>query len=291
MYKLFNELFEVKIKEKGAELSSFFSKRKNTEYMWQGNPDIWSGQAPILFPVIGCLKDDGYLFKGKEYKMPKHGFVRHSEKFEVVDQSNQTISFRLKSDEELKRMYPFEFEFLLTYEIKGSRLEVKHEIKNIGNRDMYFSLGGHPAFVCPRNDGEEYEDYYLEFTDEETDHTYEIMADGLIGGNTKPVLANTKTLPLHKELFIDDALVFKNLKSRKCSLKSRKSSAVLSVEYPGFPYLGIWAKPGGHFVCIEPWIGIADSFDSNRDFTQKDGIIKLEASKEFTASYFITVEE
>jgi len=291
MYSLSNEQFHIKVKEEGLELSSFFSKNTQTEYMWQGDPTVWPGQAPVLFPIIGGLRDGVYRFREKEYKLPKHGFIRHSTKLVCKERTETKLVFELKADEETLAMYPFEFLFRLTYELIGSKLEVKHEVCNWEEDSMYFSLGGHPAFACPRRENESYDDFYLEFETQETDHTYRVLENGLIGDETEPILKNTKTLGLSPELFVKDALVFKNLKSRICSLKCTKSNAVVRVEYPGFPYLGIWAKPVGKFVCIEPWMGISDVWNSKQDFTTKEGIIELDAGKNFEVSYFILVEE
>ena len=290
MYTLQNELLKIAVKKTGAELCKITGIKHNTNFMWDGNPDVWSGIAPNLFPIIGALKNDTYLFEGKTYTLPKHGFIRHNTNLEVVEQTNKTLTFKLTYSEELLKIYPFKFEFYISYILTENTLEIKHTIKNIDTTPLYFSLGGHPAFKCPVFENETYEDYFLEFEHSENSKTHCInMADGLISSKTKPVFDNTNILPLKHNLFNEDALVFKDLKSRSVCLKSKLQGDILTVSYPDFPYLGIWAKPTGDYVCIEPWLGIADHENTNQNFITKEGVLKLEAGKTFVASYSVSI--
>jgi galactose mutarotase-like enzyme len=176
--------------------------------------------------------------------------------------------------------------------LKDNVIELIHTIKNLDNKNMYFSLGGHPAFKCPVYKDENYEDYTLEFEHKENSKTHLInMANGLISPKTKTVFNNTNSLPLKHELFNDDALIFKDLKSKKVLLKSKTHGTILSCEYKDFPYLGLWAKPNGDYVCIEPWLGIADKENTNQNIKDKEGILTLEAGKIFKASYSIEIDE
>ena len=156
---------------------------------------------------------------------------------------------------------------------------------------VILSLGGHPGFNCPIHKEEEYSDYYLEFDKPETAPAWEVLENGLIGMETRPAFDEPTKIKLHPQIFNKDALVFKNLNSSKVSLKSKRSNQVISMQFDDFPYLGIWAIPNAPYVCIEPWLGIADSEDSNRDLTEKEGILSLESKKIFMASYSITIEE
>ncbi len=291
MHSIKNEFFKVSVKEIGAELSSIKSVKSGKEYVWDGNPDVWNSQAPNLFPVIGCLKDNGFLYKGQEYKCPKHGFVRNNRNVVLVEKTENSLAFRLMYSKESLEIYPFKFEFNITYRLEENKVLVEHMIVNHGEGPMLFSLGGHPGFKCPMNEDETYDDYYLEFEQPETSQTWRVQKDGLIGKETFPVFDEPKIIKLHPDLFNDDALVFKDLKSTKVSLKSRRSGQVLSVSFNGFPYLGIWAKPAADYVCIEPWIGIADSFDTNRNFETKEGLITLQPKENFNACYSIEIEE
>ncbi len=291
MYSIKNNYFQVSVKEVGAELCSIKSLKSNKEYIWEGTPDVWAAHAPNLFPVIGCLKDDGFLYKGKEYNCPKHGFVRKNKNVSLVEQTSNSLTFNLKYSDESLEIYPFKFEFIIEYILEENELILKHTIINHGDEQMLFSLGGHPGFTCPLNEDESYTDYYLEFEKPETIQTWQVQKNGLIGKETLPVLDNSAVINLHPHIFDNDALVFKNLNSSKVSLKSKKSQQVLSVSFKGFPYLGIWAKPNAKYVCIEPWIGIADSVDADRNFENKEGLISLLAKEIFIASYSITIEE
>ncbi|MFC5623669.1 aldose 1-epimerase family protein [Algoriphagus winogradskyi] len=281
----------VKVNPLGIELSSIKNKATGLEYLWQGDPNFWKGQAPVLFPIIGALKDGFTVINGQKYEMPKHGIVRNSSKPELVEQTDSTLRFRLSGDQESMLNYPYNFQLDILFTLKGKSLSVEHHISNLGDSAMFYSLGAHPAFNCPLKDGEEYEDYFLEFEQLETDSTWLVEKNGLIGLDQKLVLNHTDKLHLNKHLFDEDALIFKNLKSRKVSLTHHSRGPILSVKFEDFNYLGIWAKPFAPFVCIEPWLGIGDSVDSNQDFEEKEGILKLEPHKSHTKVYEITILE
>ncbi|WP_317164055.1 aldose 1-epimerase family protein [Algibacter sp. L1A34] len=290
MYTLQNELLKIAVKKTGAELCKITSVKHNTDFMWDGNPDVWAGIAPNLFPIIGALKNDTYKFEGKRYNLPKHGFIRHSEDLKVIEQTENSLTFKLIYNDDLLKLYPFKFEFYIIYSLTGNTLKIKHTIKNIDDKALYFSLGGHPAFKCPVFKNETYDDYFLEFEHAENSKTHCInMENGLISSSTKPVFENTNLLPLKHDLFNEDALVFKDLKSRSAILKSKLNGEILTVSYPDFPYLGVWAKPTGNYVCIEPWLGIADNENTNQDLITKEGILKLEAKNDFSASYSVKI--
>lgn len=291
MQTINNKNFQVSVKDIGAELCSFKSLNSNKEYIWKADPEVWAAHAPNLFPVIGCLKEDGFLYQGEEYKCPKHGFVRKNNNVVLIEKTANSLVFGLKYSEESHKIYPFKFEFIIQYMLENNRLIVQHTIINHGDDTMLFSLGGHPGFTCPLNADEKYADYYLEFEKPETAQTWHVLENGLIDLETTPVLDSPTIIKLQPHIFDDDALVFKNLNSSKVSLKSKKSGQVLSVEFEDFPYLGIWAKPEADYVCIEPWIGIADSIDSDRNFENKEGLHRLSSRKSFVATYSILIEE
>tara|TARA_R110002050_G_scaffold139804_1_gene264378 strand:+ start:680 stop:1594 length:915 start_codon:yes stop_codon:yes gene_type:complete len=289
MYTLENNKLKIGVKKAGAELSQISSVKNTNEFMWDANPNIWANHAPNLFPIIGALKDDSYIFENQTYQLVKHGFVRYNEDVVLHEQTKASLTFKLKYNDATLQSYPFKFEFYITYKLTDNVIEIIHTVKNIDIKTMYFSLGGHPAFKCPvYNDT--YDDYFLEFEHNETSERHLInMENGLISSNKEPVFKDSNILRLTHELFNDDALVFKDLKSRKVTLKSDTYGAILTVKHPEFPYLGIWAKPNGDYVCIEPWLGIADSEDTNQDFKTKEGILSLKAQESFTASYSIEI--
>ena len=290
-YTVKNKNFEVSVKKNGAELCSFKSLETNTEYIWKADPEVWAAHAPNLFPIIGCLKDGAFLYQGKEYACPKHGFVRKNDNVSFLDQTESSLTFGLKYSEETLKVYPFQFEFQIKFILDNNKLIVEHKITNHGDNIMLFSLGAHPGFTCPIHDGEKYSDYYIEFEKSENAPTWQVLENGLIGNQPLPIFDEPTKINLHSQIFKNDALVFKNLNSSKVSLKSKKSNQVVSMQFEDFPYLGIWAKPNAKYVCIEPWLGIADSFDTDRNFENKEGLLSLEAKKSYKASYSIIIEE
>ena len=291
IHKIENNQLQLAVKQVGAEICSIKSAITGREFIWDANPEIWAGHAPVLFPIVGALKNETYKYDGQEYSLPQHGFARRNKKVELFEKSEKSLVFVLRSNDATKMVYPFDFEFLTKYELQARKIIVTHEVRNTATNEMYFSVGAHPAFKCPLNDGEEYSDYYLEFEQAEQEKSWQIAEGGLIRKETVEVFNNSNIIRLHPDIFNNGALVFKDLKSRKISLKSRKSKQVVSVSYEGFPYMGIWAKPQAEYVCIEPWLGIADSVDANQDITTKEGIIKLRGGETFKTSYFIEVVE
>ena len=288
MQTLKNQTLTVKINPKGAELISLFHEDTQTEYMWSADAAFWGKSSPVLFPIVGALKDNLYRFEGQEYHLPRHGFARERE-FTVENASDESVTFLLTHDEESLKVYPFAFEFRLKYQLHENQLLVTYSVKNIGNKTMYFSVGGHPAFAVPLSADTNYEDYYLEFNKTETFERWGLVEGGLIADHSTDFLLNTNKLALTKELFYDDAIVFKNLQSTDVILKSDKTNFQLKFDFKGFPYLGIWAAKDANFVCIEPWCGIADSEKHNQELTEKEGIIALEIDKIFERTWSVTM--
>ncbi|WP_178985499.1 aldose 1-epimerase family protein [Winogradskyella helgolandensis] len=292
MYSLKNDLLQIHIKSKGAELCNITSAKHKTEFMWQANPEFWGSHAPNLFPIIGCMKDDHYIYNNKTYQMPKHGFVRHNDNFTIKKQSDSSITFSLVSNEKLYSCYPFLFEFEITYTLSKNKLMVTHTITNLDDKTLYFSLGGHPAFNCPLPKDENYTDYYLEFEKEEDSQSYLLnMANGLLTHDTKPAFSEGNKIHLRPDLFNEDALVFKDLKSRIVSLKHNTKGNVLTVNFKDFKHLGIWAKPNAPYVCIEPWLGFADHETTDQKIETKEGILSLASDSVFNASYSIEIDQ
>lgn len=291
MYALQNSKLKIAVKTTGAELCEISSVKNKTDFMWEANPKVWGSYAPNLFPIIGALKEDTYIFEGKKYILPKHGFYRKNTDIKLYEQTENSLTFKLSSNPELLKVYPFKFEFYITYTLIDNKIEVLHTVKNCDTKPMYFSVGGHPAFKCPVFENEQYEDYSLEFENAENSINHMInMENGLISARTKSLFNNTRQIHLTHDLFNEDALVYKDLKSRKVTLKSAKNGNILSVRFPEFPFLGIWAKPEGNYVCIEPWLGIADSETTNQNIKEKEGIIPLQVNKTFKAAYTIEID-
>jgi galactose mutarotase-like enzyme len=291
-YTIKNTQLNIAIKKTGAELCSIQSVKNHKQFMWDANSAVWGNHAPNLFPIIGSLKEDTYIFEGKAYNLPKHGFLRGNTDFELHEHTETSLTLKLTYSDATLKTYPFKFEFYMTYKLTDNKLDIIHTVKNVDDKTMYFSVGGHPAFKCPVFDDENYDDYVLGFEHPETSKTHLInTANGLISNKTKPIFNNNNILPLTHDLFNDDALIFKDLKSKKVSLKSKKHGTILTVSYPDFEYLGIWAKPTGNYVCIEPWLGMADNDDTNQDFKTKEGILTLDAGEIFEVGYEVAIED
>lgn len=288
MHSIQNEYLQIKIKETGAELSSIVAKGR--EYLWQGHADYWTGQAPVLFPFVGRLKDDFYLFEGKKYSLPQHGFFRRSNEIKLIEKSDTKLTFSLKHSEITLKNYPFEFEFQTSYELIENKIKIEHTVINLGAKTLYFSLGEHPAFNCSLLDSDtKHDECYLEFEKEESAAISLLAKGGYISNKTEECLKNTNVLDLPKSVFDKDALVFKTLKSKKVSLVNESEGKLVTLNYYDFPNLGIWAKPMAPYVCIEPWLGYADSINSNNKLEEKEGIISLDAKDNFNCSYSIEV--
>jgi galactose mutarotase-like enzyme len=289
MYYIENQQLKISIHPKGAELQGIFHKGHQLDYLWNGDPVFWGKHSPLLFPIVGTLKDNQYYYQEKAYSLSRHGFARDKE-FALEFQEADALCFLLRSDEATRAVYPFDFELRVIYRLIPGGMSTTYQVKNPALLPMYFSIGGHPAFNVPIVAGTGYDDYYLEFDRMETMPRWPISKDGLIETEPQPMLENTRVLPLTKMLFAKDALVFKNQASAGVKLGSARTARGLRMEFPGFPFLGIWAAPNADFVCIEPWCGIADPADSNQQLVNKEGINRLEAGglfeKTWTLSFF-----
>jgi galactose mutarotase-like enzyme len=234
-----------------------------------------------------CLNDE-ILVDSKLYKMEKHGFARKSN-FKLLELGDSKMTFSLNASEDTLNVYPYLFEFLIGYRLKDNELICSYEVINRDEFPIHFQLGGHPAFAAPFNEGEQLEDYYIEFNENENSPRHLINTQGYFDGRTEPVLNNSKTIPLRKDLFKDDALIFKDLTSRWVSIKSKKHSHNLTVDFNGWDYLGLWAKENAPYVCIEPWLGCADTIGIEKEFSKREGVIQLEVGEEFQRSFVINI--
>ena len=284
-----NDVAVVEIKKAGAEIVSFKSLVNDTEYVWDGNENIWGSHAPVLFPLVCAAVDNEIRVDGKTYEIGNHGFAKFSD-FDVVEANDTTAVFKLTYSEETLAMYPFQFNLFITYTLNGNTLETKYKVENADDKDIYFQLGTHPAFNCPLDKENQFEDYYLEFDEEETLERFFMNAGNcIISGKSEVLIENSKILPLTHELFYDGALVFKKINSKKVTLKSNKSAKNVVVSYENLPTMGIWQKKDAPFVCIEPWYGLADTDNFTGEFKDRDRIIQLKQNETFEASLNIAV--
>lgn len=286
MYQLENDHLRIAIDARGAELKSVYSKPLDLEYMWGADPAYWAKTSPVLFPIVGALKENTYQYEGQGYHLSRHGFARE-QVFNLVAQSADSLTFSIESDADTLKVYPFPFSFSIIYTLTAGELAVGYRVQNNGTGTMFFSVGGHPAFKVPLVEGTRYEDYQLIFETEETTGRWPISKEGLIEKPPQALLHQTRVLPLTKELFSKDAVVLKHLQSQWVQLASDKTTHGWRFFFPLFPYLGLWAAPGADFVCIEPWCGIADSVDADGQLPNKEGIISLAPQQDFNVQWSV----
>jgi len=284
MYTIENGQLRVSINTKGAELHSIFSKETNLEYLWRGDPAFWGKKSPLLFPIVGTLKNNIYLYKNHNYHMNRHGFARDME-FVVSNEAAASITFRLTENKDTLAMYPFAFRLDVMYTLDKDSLSVTYRVSHQNDDDIYFSIGAHPAFAVPLEKHLAYSDYYFDFGNKENAERWMISPEGLIETEPIPFFQQNDQLPITRELFKKDALVFKSLVSHTVTLKTDQSPHGIELHYPGFPYLGLWAAPKADFVCIEPWCGIADGINSNQRLEDKEGIQRLAPGKVFERTW------
>lgn len=288
MHQLSDGPYTIQVSPLGAELRSFLNGDTGIEYIWQRDPAYWAKSSPVLFPIVGGLKNGQYRFNEQVYYLPRHGFARERS-FILTEQTNNSLCYLLASDEETLANYPFPFRLNIRYTLQHNQLQVAYTVTNTGSGTQYFSIGAHPAFRVPLKNDDSFEDYFLEWELPETIGRWPLSADGLIETAPLPLLDNKKILPLTKSLFHKDALVFKHMASRKIAIRSSKHAHGVAMDFQGFPYYGIWSTKDADFVCLEPWCGIADSVDADGELTHKEGMHSLEPDTQFTVSWQVSV--
>ncbi|WP_297075974.1 aldose 1-epimerase family protein [uncultured Enterococcus sp.] len=284
-----NAQYQVTIATLGAEIQQFVDKLNAIEYMWQADPKHWNRHAPVLFPIVGTLKNNQYQVAQKTYTLPRHGFARDQE-FELVEQTNSTARFRLVDTNETRAVYPFGFCLEILYTLTDNALEVRYQVRNPDEAPLYFSIGGHPAFNVPLEPGLSFEDYYL-VSEPLKSRTFLPLKHDLIDLEHKTLGQTNTAIDLTHGLFKEDALIFETKGKTAFSICSDRSKHGVTLSYKDFPYFGVWstAPVASNFVCLEPWAGIADVVDATGEFTQKLGIERLDAHEVFDAAYTITV--
>lgn len=284
MIILENKNLRAVIASKGAELQSLINKQNNLEYMWDGAA-AWPKHSPVLFPIVGGLKNDTYYFNDKAYKLPRHGFAR-DKSFAAKKISDTEAVFTVTEDEQTLQVYPFAFTLKLRYSLNAAAISCTYEVYNSGKQDLLFSVGAHPAFAVPLTSDSIYTDYYLQFNTTETLQRWK-LTDGLVSAVNEILPLENNKLLLHQKLFYEDAIVLKNMQSNAIILGCNKHDHGLHFTFNDFPFFGIWAAKDAPFVCLEPWCGIADGINLNQQFKDKEGINVLPANENWQRTWSV----
>lgn len=288
-YKIESQFLEAVISSQGAEMTSLYDKELRVEYLWQRDEKFWDYSAPTLFPIVGKLNSDHFRIGRKDFYMPRHGLVRDLN-FELVRHEKDILVMRLKFSEETKRIFPYKFLMEVNYKIYGPVLTVTHEIKCPEKRDLYFSFGTQPALNVPLKEGQ-FSDYYIDFEYNEYSGPFYLHHE-LVDFDQKPDLGvfSGRRLPLTEELFENGALIFKDVRSQKLTLRNSFNDQEIVFDIGEAPYLGLWRPQGAPFLAIGPWHGVPDVLGAGDDFLKKEGVIHLEVGEVFKSSYSIHVK-
>lgn len=288
LFQISNEKITIQVDSMGAELRSLKKISTGLEYMWNADPRYWKRTSPVLFPLVGGLQDGVYRLDGREYPMGQHGFARDME-FKLKSQAAAEVWFVLESNEETLAKYPFPFILELGYELEDQTVIVKWRVKNSAKESMYFSIGGHPAFLCPIGEGTRQTDYSLCF-DVPDKVVSSGLTDGLIGGNETEYKLRNGALPITESLFDGDALVIEHDQAHSVALVKPNGEAYLTVTFDA-PLFGIWSPPkkNAPFICIEPWYGRCDRAGYAGDWRDREWMQALNAGETFAADYRVTV--
>lgn len=289
-YVLENETLMVTISTHGAELRSIKDKGSEQEYLWNGDETYWKRCSPILFPLVGNYKNKQCKYEGKTYTLFQHGFARDME-FSLADKKKNEIWFGLRSNEATLELYPFVFTLEIGYRLTENKIKVMWRVKNKDSKTMYFSIGGHPAFLCPLKEGEKQSDYYISFDCKEELEYSLVNEEGLLAYEGNKLTLDDGKLKIEEDLFDQDALVIENYQARRVSLMTPEKEPYITVDFFA-PLFGLWspAKKHAPFICIEPWYGRSDREDFEGTLEEREWGNKLEPKEIFEAEYMITVE-
>ncbi|MES2727059.1 MAG: aldose 1-epimerase family protein [Bacteroidota bacterium] len=285
-FSITNGCLELSANSKGAELSSVKNRKHNYEFIWQANADVWNRHAPILFPIVGKLNNNQTEIDGNYYSMSQHGFARDCN-FEMIDQSTNELSFKLLASPETRVLYPFDFELIVTYSFTdiANQIKVTYHVNNLSDKAMPFSIGAHPGFQLPVKDLSQYEiDFYTIDSFQK-----ELLSNGLFAEKAEEVKLKNSKLTLQADSFSKDAIVIKDIVAKKIKLNHLHSDFAIEMAFNDFTDLGIWSKTNcQEFICLEPWLGYADNVGYTGNMYNKKGIVLLESSQSYTASYFMS---
>jgi galactose mutarotase-like enzyme len=273
------------IKAQGAELCSL-TNEAGVQFIWQAEP-AWPRHAPLLFPIVGRLKNDELKHRGKTYRMTQHGFAR-DRRFAWLERSASRCSLVLEDDAATRALYPFAFRLVATYALDDAGLTMTLTITNTGEDVLLASLGGHPAFNWPLKPELSKERYALTFAEDEP-HPVRRLEGGLLRASTESTPVRGRVLALSEALFTGDAIIFDRINSMSVRYAAGQGPW-LEMSWSGFRELGVWSKPSGAaFLCIEPWRGYASPSDFDGEFGDKPGVMHIAPEADEELSFRIKV--
>lgn len=285
-YELKNSFLKVVVSSHGAELQSVQDVHSGYEFLWQADPKVWGRHAPILFPIVGRLKQDRYQYAGQDYDLSQHGFARDQE-FKLVSQTDDSLTLELAASEETLAKYPFAFRLQVNYSLLNNLLEENFRVINEDDKEMIFGIGGHPGFNLPVANGLTKRDFFLECHPSE-DRILIPLENSLLNWDERTLAITDTPIELSDDLFKDDALILQlSGHDNKFSIKTDKSDFHINVWTRNAPFVGFWSQypQCANYVCIEPWWGIADRLDHNQKLEDKYGMNHLAAGQEFAAGF------
>jgi galactose mutarotase-like enzyme len=274
------------INPQGAQLSVLRDAAER-DLQWSGDPAVWAGRAPLLFPIVGTLVGGQYRSGGRSYALPRHGFARNR-RFEVAEAGPQSATFRLAADAQSLAVYPFAFELEVNFALEDATLSITSWVRNRGERDLPASLGYHPAFAWPLPYGQDRASHFIEFECAEPAPIRRLDGNGLLTPQHLPTPVENRRLQLRDELFAADALIFDRIASRAVTYGSEIGPRI-AVSFPGVPYLGLWSKPGAGFICIEPWHGLTDPEGFSGELADKPGVFIVAPGQAVEVGMALTV--
>ena len=289
LYTLHNDCMQVTVDDLGAQIMSITAS-DGLEYLWSGDPAFWGDRAPVLFPYVGRLTEGCYTFRDKRYEMGIHGFAAQSRFMAVVEEDDRLI-LALSDTPEIRKQYPFAFDFSVCFELDGTTLNITYAVENRSRIPMHFGLGGHPGFRLPLEKGRSFEDYRLSFS--RSCRPYQVnLSDScmVLGHETPYALENGTTIPLHHRLFDHDAVSLDHV-DKTVTLSAGEGRRGVTVSYPMMRYLGIWHTTASNapFVCIEPWSSLPSRLDIVEDISQQGDLITLLPDEIYLNPWSITI--
>ena len=290
MHTLTNGILRAQVGDKGAGLMSLYHLGTQRELLWQGDPTWWGHRSPLLFPFVGALTDGKYTYEGRSYEQTHHGFAREK-MFSCKEAEPTRVRHELLSDEATRAVYPFDFALQVIHSLAGDRLRVEWDVRNTGTAAMHFTIGAHPGFFCPLEQGERLEDCTIDF------HAEGPVYRRMLDGETQRVFPGRRELPLRNgrmalsaHTFDELAIVLDDIPFEKLSLCGRDGRPYVTLHFPGFPYAGIWSPPGAPFVCLEPWFGRCNEMDASNELVDRPGMMALAPGQSWHAGYDIEAQ-